>query len=196
MGLFHNYIVYLVAIWIAIWISSWSAILQRRSQDFFLGGATRYIFVTSPGADRIQWGGGGSSRNFPWSQLPDRIQWGGVVAEIFRDLSYRIGFSGGEGSIRNFSRWQIKHIPSIPGHFLYIFGPPAALSPFMDTHGNSGTLPMSAYTFNPRNNINSFPKKTFTKSLGGPWPPWPPPWLRHCHPLRCVDLSFQEQSKC
>ena len=26
---------------------------------FFLGGATRYIFVTSPGADRIQWGGGG-----------------------------------------------------------------------------------------------------------------------------------------
>ena len=35
---------------------------SRRSQDFFLGGATRYIFVTSPGADRIQWGGG-SSRN-------------------------------------------------------------------------------------------------------------------------------------
>ena len=39
---------------------------------------------------------------------------------------------------------------------------------------NSGTLPMSAYTFKPRNNINSFRKKTFTKSLGGPWPPWPP----------------------
>ena len=45
----------------------------------------------------------------------------------------------------------------------------------MDTRGNSGTLPMSAYTFKPRNNINSFRKKTFTKSLGGPWPPWPPP---------------------
>ena len=45
---------------------------QRRSQDFCLGGATRYIFRhLSPGADRIQWGGGGvvadicSSRNFP-----------------------------------------------------------------------------------------------------------------------------------
>ena len=67
---------------------------QRRSQDFFWGGATRYNFVTSPGADRIQWGEGGgvvaeicSSRNFPRSQLPDRIGFsgggGGVVAEIF-----------------------------------------------------------------------------------------------------------------
>ena len=44
-----------------------------------MGGATRYIFVTSPGADRIQWGGGG------------------VVADIFRYLNYRIGFSGGGG---------------------------------------------------------------------------------------------------
>ena len=39
---------------------------------------------------------------------------------------------------------------------------------------SSRTLPMSASTFKPRNNINSFRKKTFT-SLGGPWPPWPPP---------------------
>ena len=29
-------------------------------------------------------GGGGSSRNFPWSPNADVIQWGGVVAEIFR----------------------------------------------------------------------------------------------------------------
>ena len=50
----------------------------------------------------------------------------------------------------------------------------------MDTHANSGTLSRSAYTFKPRNNIDSFQKKTFTKSLGGPWPPCPPPWLRHC----------------
>ena len=48
---------------------------------FFGGGATRYIFVTSPGADRIQWGGG-------------------VVAEIiFRELNYRIGFSEGGGVV-------------------------------------------------------------------------------------------------
>ena len=93
---------------------------------------------------------------------------GGVVAEIFRDLNYQIAFSeGGGGSSRNFSRYTI-------------FGPPADHPPFMDTRGNSGTLPMSAYTFKPCNNINSFRKKHFTKSLGGPWPPWPPPWLRHC----------------
>ena len=42
---------------------------------FFLGGATRYIFVTSPGTDRIQWG------------------------DIFSDLNYRIGFSGGGGVV-------------------------------------------------------------------------------------------------
>ena len=35
--------------------------------------------------DAIQWGGGGSSRIFSWSQRPDAIQWGGgVVAELFR----------------------------------------------------------------------------------------------------------------
>ena len=46
----------------------------------------------------------------------------------------------------------------------------------MDTHANSGTIHRSAYTFKPRNNINSFQKKTLTKSLGGgAWPPWPPP---------------------
>ena len=44
---------------------------------FFWGGAPGTFFVISPGADRIQWGG--------------------VVAEIFRDLNYRIRFSGGGG---------------------------------------------------------------------------------------------------
>ena len=48
----------------------------------------------------------------------------------------------------------------------------------MDTHGNSGTLPRSANALKPRNNINSFQKKTFTNSFGGAWPPCPP-WLRH-----------------
>ena len=121
---------------------------QRRSHDFFFGGATRYIFVTSPGADRIQWGG--------------------VVAEIFRDLNYRIGFGGGGGVA------DVNKSITFP-RFRDIFGPPADHQPFMDTRGNSGTLPMSACTFKPRNNINSFRIKTFTKSLGGPWPPWPPP---------------------
>ena len=45
----------------------------------------------------------------------------------------------------------------------------------MDTRGNSGTLFMSAYTFKPRTNINSFREKTFTKSLGGAMAPLPPP---------------------
>ena len=50
----------------------------------FFGGATRYIFVTSlrePTAFSGGGGGGGVG--------------GGVVAEIFRDLNYRIGFSEG-----------------------------------------------------------------------------------------------------
>ena len=54
---------------------------QRRSQDFFLGGA-----------------------NFPWSPEADQIRWGGggVVAEIFRDRRKPVRFSGGGGSSRNF----------------------------------------------------------------------------------------------
>ena len=96
---------------------------------------------------------------------------------MFRVLNYRIGFSGGGGggSSRNFSPKQINHIPSISGHFWYIFGPPADHPPFMDTRGNSGTLPMSACTFKPRNNINSFRKKNVYQKFGGAMAPLAPP---------------------
>ena len=50
---------------------------------------------------------------------------------------------------------------------------PADHPPFMDTHGYSGRLARSPYTFKERNNINSLQKKTFTKSWGA-WPPGPP----------------------
>ena len=70
---------------------------QRRSQDFCLGGATRYIFrhLREPTAfsggggvvaeffrdlhyrDHIQWGGGGSTRNVPSSPLPGSDSVGG-----------------------------------------------------------------------------------------------------------------------
>ena len=55
------------------------SIPQRRSQDFGLGGGGHPVHFPSSlrGADRIRWGGGGSSRNFPCSRLPDHIQWGG-----------------------------------------------------------------------------------------------------------------------
>ena len=47
------------------------------------GGGSSRNCPWSPKADVIQWGGeGGSSRNFPWSPEADVIQWGGVVAEI------------------------------------------------------------------------------------------------------------------
>ena len=59
------------------------------------------------------------------------------------------------------------------GRFLCISGGPGDHPPFMETRGNSGTLGRSAYTFKECNNINSLEKKTFTKSLGGAWPPWP-----------------------
>ena len=90
--------------------------LNGVARIFFLGGPPGTFSVISPGTDRIQWGRGGSSRNF--------------------------------------SRKLINPIPSIPGHFFDIFGPPADHPPFVNTHANSGTLPRSAYTFEPRNNIN------------------------------------------
>ena len=55
----------------------------------------------------------------------------------------------------------------------YISGRPADHPPFLETHGPSGRLGRSAYTFKQRNNISSLQKKTFNKSLGGPWPPAP-----------------------
>ena len=73
-----------------------------------------------------------------------QIQWGGVVAEIV----------------------PVDKSITFP-RFRDIFGPPADHPPFVDTSANSGSLSSSAYTFKPRNNINSFQKKTFTKSLGG-----------------------------
>ena len=49
------------------------------------GGGSSRNFPWSPKADVIQWGGGGSRRKFPWSPKGDVIQWGGgVAAEIFR----------------------------------------------------------------------------------------------------------------
>ena len=86
---------------------------------------------------------------------------GGVVAEVF-PVHKSITF------------------PRFRDIFFTFFGPPADHPPFVDIHGNSGTLPTSAYAFKPRNNINSFREKTFTESLGGHGPRAPPPWLRHC----------------
>ena len=130
---------------------------QRRSQDFCLGG-TRYIFRHLSGS-RPHSVGGGVAEMLRDLRASDQIQWGGgVVANIF-PVNKSITF------------------PRFRDILFYIFGPPADDPPFMETHGNSGTLPRSAYTFKPRNNINLFRKKTFTKSLGGMTPL--PPWLRH-----------------
>ena len=82
--------------------------------------------------------------------------------------SFRGRGGGGSGII--FFRYiqvQINQIPSIPGDFCYISGAPADHPPFLDTHGNSGILGRSAYSFKERNNINSLEKKPFTKRLGG-----------------------------
>ena len=64
-----------------------------------------------------------------------------------------------------------------------ISGGPGDHPPFMQTHGNSGRLRRSAYTFIERNNINSLEKKPIYQKFGGPWPPWPP-WLRHCYQVQ------------
>ena len=66
-------------------------------------------------------------------------------------------------------------LPELRDVFFYIYGRPGEHPPFLQTHGNSGGLDRSAYTFN----INSLLKKTFTKSLGGHGP-------RGSFPLFCI----------
>ena len=131
----------------------------------------------------------GVARIFVWGGPPgtfsvispgaDRIQWGGVVAEIFRDLNYRVEFSGGGGVVAEIfpvnKSITFHRFRDILGTF---WGHLRITRRLWKTHENSGTLPRSAYTFKPRNNINSVRKKTFTKSLGGGMAPLAP-WLRH-----------------
>ena len=114
---------------------------QRRSQDFFLGGATRYIFrhlsgSRPPTADRVQWGGGGSSRNF--------------------------------------SRYQINHIPSILGLFFTFSGRlrvTRRLWTLTEIHGHFPRL--LTHSNHVTASLHSA-KNKLTKVWGGPWPPWPP----------------------
>ena len=60
------------------WMSSKCQGRHRRTGQHPFGGADRVL------PEWIQWGGGGSSRNFPGSIFSG----GGVVAEIFRDPYY------------------------------------------------------------------------------------------------------------
>ena len=60
------------------------------------------------------------------------------------------------------------------GTFSDISGAPGDHTPFMETHGNSGTLGTSAYTFKERNNIDSLQKKTFTQKVWGTMAPVAP----------------------
>ena len=125
------------------------AIYNGVARIFVWGGATRYIFRHLSGEPTAFSGGGGSSRSFPWNRLPDHIQWGGVVAEIFH-VHKSIAFP------------RFRHI------FATFSGQRRLLTTLTGIKAHfPGLL------------INSFQKKTFTRSLGGPWPPWPPPWLRH-----------------
>ena len=98
-------------------------------------------------ADQIQWGGG-SIRNFPGSPCAHQIHWGGggVVADS-RSFPCPSRFSGGGGgSGRHFPGnilVQVTQIPSVPGQFFYISGPPQ------------------------RNDINSLQKKNIYQKFGG-----------------------------
>ena len=85
---------------------------------------------------------------------------GGVVAEFFRDLRSRPDSVGGGGVVAEFF--------------------------FLVTPGQNQPSYLTSARFleisDSKNVTTSIRcrKKTFTKSLGGPWPPCPPPWLRHC----------------
>ena len=88
---------------------------------------------------------------------PDSVGGGGVVAEIFS-----VAASGDQSNSLNY------------GSLFYISGGPGHHPSYLDTHGNSGKIGRSAYTFKERNNINSFQKKNIYQKLGGAWHPWPP----------------------
>ena len=82
--------------------------IQRRSQDFCLGGATRPM---PPATFSVI---SGSRR-------------GGVVPEISRDPRERTTFSGGGGSGRHFPGnygWRSIKLPQSRDIFVYIYGPP------------------------------------------------------------------------
>ena len=93
---------------------------------------------------------------------------GGVVAEIFRDRHKPARFSGG-GVVAEIFRDHNKG------------------QNFFSGNRRSGSLKSPSFgniffTFTPDLEIfrNSFQKKNiYQKFGGGPWPPWPPPWLRH-----------------
>ena len=123
---------------------------------FFGGGATRTFSVISPGGRPHSVGGGGSSRNFPSSQLPDQIQWGGGSSRQFSRCKsitfprFRNIFGTFSGHLRITRRlWTLTEIQT---HF------PALLTP-------SNHVTTSIHSR----------KKHLTKVWGGAWPPWPPP---------------------
>ena len=121
------------------------------------GVATRYIFrhLRKP----TTFGGGG----------------GGVVPEIFRDLQYRIRFSGGGGgSSRHFPGNRSIAFPRCRDIFFTFSGHLQVTRRLWTLTQIQGHFP-GLLTFKPPNNINSFQKKTFTKSLGGMAPLTPPP---------------------
>ena len=85
--------------------------ISRSRPDSVGGGVVAETFRGLQKPARFSGGGGGSSRNFPWSPEAGPIQWGGgggVVAEIFRDLQTPARFSGGGGSSRHF--FSVSHL--------------------------------------------------------------------------------------
>ena len=111
---------------------------------------------------------------------PDSVG-GGVVADIFRDRRKPGTFSGGGGggSTRIFltSPITISQPDSVGGG-------ENCLAYFLTGAQDKSNYLNSGHFFGHFRVTSRLPeincrKKTFNKSLGGPWPPWPPPWLRH-----------------
>ena len=117
------------------------------------------------GVARIFFGGGPIFRDL---RRPTRFGGGGVVAEIFRDRRKPGKFSGGGGSSTNLwaSPITINQPHSVGFFFVFVTG-----GQDQSNYLNSGHF---FWTF-PRLPEIYCRKKTFTKSLGGAWPPWPPP---------------------
>ena len=145
--------------------------------------SVQFVMALINGVARIFVWGGPLFHFFHDLRRPARFSGGGVVAEIVRDPHKPARFSGGGGVVAEFFRdynlGQEFFCPVTEGHD-------------RSNHLHSGTLCLhfphicifSEIHCRKKTFTGYFPKfiaekKNLTKVWGGPWPPWPPPWLRH-----------------
>ena len=121
---------------------------------FVLGGPPGTFSVISPGS------------------RPHSVGGGGVVAESFRDLVYRITFSGGGGGVvADIFHVNISITFLGSGTFWVHFRATGGSPPCMDTHANSGTHFPGLLTHLNHVTTSIHSRKKHLPKVWGAWPP-------------------------